>query len=449
MSSLEHPARHAARHASGYATAPWREALRPVRMQRVALTAGLDDLRAVLRRTGEAACVEIDRADSVAPAGNGADEVERYAAAAIRRGGTAALTGWCPAQQVTVLAAQLGEVGGTLVPLPTPRGVDPPTLLRDTGRGHRALSPLVRTFGTVPYADVDPTFAAGLTYVLMFGVMFGDVGHGALLACGAVALRSGRIRVLRNVRHLWPFVAGAGVAVMAAGLLYGEFFGPTGVVPTLWLAPLDQPMRLIEYAIGFGVVLLAAAYGMGTVNRWREGGPGRAVYAASGIAGSMLFLGAGVLAAGFYLRSGAVQIAGATAALLGLGAAGVGLAAAAPGGAGGGLQVGVELFDLVTRVGSNLVSFARLAAFGLTHAALGAMIWQGTRALAHVGPIALVAAVLLFAVGNAATFALEGLVAGVQAMRLEFYELFSRIFELEGRPFRPFRLSAPSREAAP
>jgi len=279
--------------------------------------------------------------------------------------------------------------------------------------------------------------------------MFGDVGHGALLVAGALLLRSGRIRALETARHLWPFVAAAGAVGMVAGLLYGEFFGPTGVVPTLWLSPVDQPMRLIEYAIGLGAVLLAGAYAVGILNRWREGGAGRAVYAVSGVAGSVLFLGAGTLAAGFYLRSGVVEITGAVTALLGIGAAGVGLAAAAPGGAAGGLQVGIGLFDLVTRTGANVVSFARLAAFGLTHAALGAVIWQGTTGLAHRGPIAVAGAVALFAVGNAATFTLEALVAGVQAMRLEFYELFSRIFELEGRPFRPFELSARPPEAAP
>jgi len=49
-------------------------------------------------------------------------------------------------------------------------------------------------------------------------------------------------------------------------------------------------------------------------------------------------------------------------------------------------------------------------------------------------------AVILFLVGNTATFALEGLVAGVQALRLEYYELFSRVFAGEGRPFSPWSI---------
>ena len=96
--------------------------------------------------------------------------------------------------------------------------------------------------------------------------------------------------------------------------------------------------------------------------------------------------------------------------------------------------------DLVLRLASNLVSFARLAAFGLTHAALGAVVWQATTALWAVGGPGSAGAVVVFLVGNAVTFALEGLVAAIQALRLEYYELFSRIFDTEGRPFRPWHV---------
>jgi V/A-type H+-transporting ATPase subunit I len=53
---------------------------------------------------------------------------------------------------------------------------------------------------------------------------------------------------------------------------------------------------------------------------------------------------------------------------------------------------------------------------------------------------------VLFATGNAAAFALEALVAGVQALRLEYYELFSRIFAGEGRPFSPWSIPLATKE---
>ncbi len=105
----------------------------------------------------------------------------------------------------------------------------------------------------------------------------------------------------------------------------------------------------------------------------------------------------------------------------------IGLLVETGGGAAGAMQAVVELFDTVVRLGSNVVSFARLAAFGLTHAALLGLVWQGTQALWGPGWRA-AAAVVLFVVGNVVTFGLEALVAGIQALRLEYYELFSRIF---------------------
>lgn len=459
------------------------EPMVPVRMRRVAIVAPCAALRDVLVRVADAGCIEIDLADGGGPqapqtapgsatrrlraaraepesallspvppnldalerAGRndllaGEAQIEERLGSAVRNGAVAALAGWCPAADVPATAERLAGAGGALVPLRTPRGVDPPTLLRGTGAVRRSFAGLVRTYGTVPYADLDPSVPAGVVYVVMFGMMFGDAGHGVLLLLAGLVLRLGRPRRAGPLRGLWPFVVGAGVTSTLAGVAYGEFFGPTGVLPVLWLNPLHEPLRLLAAAVGLGAVLLAAAYGAGIANRWREGGPSGALYALSGVAGAMLYLGLAVVGGALWLNHVGVLFAGAAIAGAGLVLAGSGLFAVTGGGPGGVVQVGVQLFDGVLRIGSNVVSFARLAAFGLTHAALGAIVWEGTTALARMGQAVLLAAVALFVVGNALAFALEALVAGVQALRLEFYELFSRVFEAQGRPFCPWRL---------
>ena len=126
-----------------------------------------------------------------------------------------------------------------------PVGSEPPTLLRRRGVG-RSFSPLVETYATIPYDDIDPTLFAGLAYVAMFGMMFGDVGHGALLVAIALLLRVGRPARFAQLRSVWPFLAAAGVSAATFGLLYGEFFGPTGVVPVLWLSPLEEPLPCFD-----------------------------------------------------------------------------------------------------------------------------------------------------------------------------------------------------------
>jgi len=411
----------------------WAERLRPVRMERVAVVAPAETLPEVLARVADAGTVELDEA-ATPEAG-----VREVGQAAVVRESVAALAGWAPADAVAGLAERLGGAGGTLVPLPRPRGVDTPTLLRSAGV-RRSLTPLVETYGTVPYADVDPTVVVAATYVLMFGMMFGDVGHGAMLLLAAAALWAGRPRRLARWRRAATLVAGAGVTSTLFGLLYGECFGPSGLVSVLWLSPLDHPVPLLLAALGVGAVLLAGAYALGTVNRWREGGLPVVLYAPSGIAGSMLFLGLGLVAGGLGLHRAWLLAAGAVVAAAGLTLAFTGFFVEAGGGGSGVAQASVELFDVVIRLGSNLVSFARLAAFGLTHAALGAVVWDAAAGLWRQGGAIAWAAAVVFVVGNALAFGLEALVAGVQALRLEYYELFSRVFLGQGRPFRPWHV---------
>jgi len=455
----------------------WLEVAAPLRMTRVALVAPAASLRDVLVTVAGVDAVEIDQRDGTPPSLGGAArrlqqagrpvtepalaaeppdlswleqagrydllageaQLEGHAAAAVRRSGAAALAGWVPADRLPDVTAEVTGAGGAVVPLRRPRWAEAPTLLR--GRGmRRSLTPLVQTYGTVPYADLDPSSLAWASYVLMFGMMFGDAGQGVLLVGVAVALRAGWPRWARRFRQAWPFVGGAGVAATVFGLLYGEFFGPTGLLPAIWLDPLSQPVTLLLAAVGAGVILLAGAYALGTVNRWREGGWPAALYAPSGIAGSVLFLGAGLAIAGWYAHQAVLLGIGGLAAVAALALALAGFLAAAGGGGTGLVQALVELGDMVIRLGSNVVSFTRLAAFGLTHAALGLLVWQGTRALWDRGGAAGAAAVAVFLAGTAVTFSLEALVAAVQALRLEYYELFSRVFVTQGRLFRPWHL---------
>ncbi|WIY00516.1 V-type ATPase 116kDa subunit family protein [Amycolatopsis mongoliensis] len=451
---------------------PLPESVQPTRMQRIALVAPADALRETLVSVAAAGVVDLDRPDRPEVAAGGpvcvpvlaatrpdpaeldragrADllageaELDEVASSAIRRGSAAALAGWCPVPAVPALAARLAEAGTAVVPMPPPRGIDPPTVLRPGGTVRRSFRPLISTYGTVPYPDVDPTLLAGVAYVLMFGMMFGDAGHGLLLIVVGALLWAGRPRMLARWRAAWPFVAGAGAASAGFGLLYGEFFGPTGVVPVLWLAPLDDPVRLLVAGVGVGAVLLAAAYAVAIVNRWREGGPQLALYASSGIAGAAVFLGLGGVSAGIFLGSLTVLVAGCVIGAAGLVLAGIGFKVGAGGGGAGVAQSAVELFDVIVRIGTNLISFARLAAFGLVHAALGSLVWDGTAGLWRPGGFLAVLAVVVFLLGNALSFALESLIAAIQALRLAFYELFSRIFETQGRPYRPwsFRVEA-------
>ena len=453
---------------------PWRDSLEPARMQRIAIIAPREDLRSVLVAVAASGLAELDVSadtgtgevarmlqrvgqgdsapallqdrpdlDALVEAGRndllaGEAQLEQRAAVAVDRGLVSAVAGWVPVDDAAELTNRLSALGAAVVPLPNPRGTDPPSLLHTRGRLNQPFAPIVDTYTTVPYRDIDPTAVAGVAFVFMYGMMFADAGQGLLLLIGGLMLRFGHPSRLARFRSAWLFITGAGLSAMFFGVLFGEFFGPTGVLPVLWVEPLEQPVLLLEVAIGIGAVLLSGAYAIGTMNRWREGGWRVAAVSATGLAGVAVFLGLGLLLLGAYTGIPWLTATGILVLIGGLVLTYIGLLAAAGGGGAGAAQAGVELFDGVLRLGTSLVSFARLAAFGLAHAALGAIVWQATTGLWSSGGPAMAAAVLVFVAGNTLTFVLQAVVAGVQALRLEYYELFSRVFVSEGRPFRPW-----------
>jgi len=457
---------------------PWPEQLVPVTMARVAVVAPDTRLRQVMVETADAGVFEPDppfgdhggpipgpgsptgpdaaeaeprlaeikrHPDDLAAEGRtdlalGEADLERRLDAAQHTGRTTVVTGWLSRDDVEALRSRLTPHGGAVAELTPPPGVMPPTAHSEHA-ATTALRPLVSTYATVPYRDLDPTWFAAIAYMAMFGMMFGDVGHGmALVVLGAATTRLHNSPIGR-LAPAAPFLVGAGIASIGFGFLYGEAFGPTGLVPTVWLRPLDEPETLLLAGLVGGSVLLAVTFVLAAVNRWREGGLPVALYAASGIGGSLLFAGTAALVGGLagsipWLWQAGVVIAAGGAVLVF-----VGLIVNAGKGASAIAQAVVEMFDTLLRLGSNVVSFTRLAAFGLTHAVITGVVWDGTVSLWNRASIVgFAAAVLLFAAGNLAAFTLGAMVGAIQALRLEYYEMFSRLFAREGRPFKPWHL---------
>ena len=179
------------------------------------------------------------------------------------------------------------------------------------GAARAPFRPLVQTYGTARYRDVDPTLFTAVSFVLMFGMMFGDAGHGLVLARLALWLRGRAPAGSRRYRHLWVIPFAAGLAAACFGVLYGELFGPTKVLPTLWLDPIDEPEPLLLLALAVGAVLLLVSYLIGIANRWRESGPPWRSSPSRASPGSRLRRRLILLAAGFYSRAFPAEIVGA------------------------------------------------------------------------------------------------------------------------------------------
>ena len=210
------------------------------------------------------------------------------------KGGLAALAGWVPKRQLDVLRETLDARfhGRYWLDLrePSPREItEVPSLVRYPA-WLRPYVPLVKSYGVPRYGEFDPALPFALTYLLLFGAMFGDIGHGAAIVLLSMVLAR------RLGRMAWVGIA-AGAVSMLFGLFYGSLFGYEDIIAPLWLSPLHDPIRVLTIAVAFGVgfivfTLLANAYNKGVAGRASE-----ALFDSAGLAGLAFYLGAvGVLA---------------------------------------------------------------------------------------------------------------------------------------------------------
>ncbi len=371
------------------------------------------------------------------------------------------LAGWVPAEGATALERRLRDatagrcVFSTAPPEKTPVE-EIPVLLRHPP-ALRPFEMLVTAYGVPSYHELEPTLFVALSYVLMFGMMFGDAGHGAVLAAGGLAaLLAGRARRIRDVGVLLLF---GGLSSMVFGALYGSCFGlPQLKHYALWRDPLEgDPMALMYTAVRFGVVMISLGLILNILNRFRRGDVVGGLLDKFGLVGLVFYWGMLTL----LLQYAALQSRGLVGLALVLFLA-LPIAAwslkeplefarrrQAPGPPEGGGGFGAALteslvgaLEAVLSYLANTISFVRLAAYAMSHAALLVATFMIAAEVRHLSLGGSALSVLVIIAGNLVALVLEGVVASVQALRLEYYEFFGKFFSGSGRAFEPFRLPA-------
>jgi V/A-type H+-transporting ATPase subunit I len=339
--------------------------------------------------------------------------------------------GWIPAPEVHRMTAALEQrlEHPLLVSARAPaRDERPlvPTLLQP----NRLLMPftaLVTQYGIPRYGEIDPSGVFAITFVLMFGMMFGDVGHGAVIAAAALALR-------RQLGKFTPFAVIAGGASAFFGFVYGSVFGFEHVLPPLWMSPLSDPILMLKLALGWGIGFLVLMTLLSVYNRLIEGDWLAALLDTHGVVNILLYAGLiwGIYSAfaggGFGLLP-ALLVWGSLLAL----AAYKWFESEAPR-AERIMVVLVETFETIMGNFSGTFSFLRVAAFSLNHVALALAVFTLAEMMSPTGSW------LMIIFGNLFILVLEGAIVAIQALRLEYYEGFTRFYSGDGREFRPLRL---------
>lgn len=313
----------------------------------------------------------------------------------------------------------------------------PPTKMKNNWL-FRPFEMLVKMYGVPSFNELDPTPFLSITYMFCFGFMFGDVGQGLILAVIGFILGKKGVELGKVLLRL-------GICSIFFGFMYGSVFGFETVIKAIWLRPFNEINTILLTAVVVGIGLLFVAYVYSIINKLRKKEIKEGVFGKNGICGFILYASIlGLL--GLYLG----VLPNATGLKLIL----IGIAI---------LMIvivlvreplvnyfskrkplyenevseyyvegGFELFEMLLGMLSNTLSFIRIGAFALTHVGLF-MAFQTLAVMAQNGVISM--GILI--VANLFIIVLEGLIVSIQALRLQYYELFSKYYTGDGTEFKP------------
>ena len=294
----------------------------------------------------------------------------------------------------------------------------------------RLLDPfkkLVNQFGVPRYGEVDPTPLFALSYTLMFGMMFGDVGHGAFIILAGFLFR-------KKVSGLFTFASFAGGSSILFGFLYGSLFGFEHLIPPLWMSPMSDPTQMLLIALIWGIGFLTITHLLSIANLLAIDQRAAALWSGRGVSG-LLFLFGGVFAAYRYMVDQQFALLELSSIFLPLGL----ILHYRWDTIEGGLneKILITLIEGVAKIINTLsatLSFLRVAAFSLNHVALAAAVFTLAEMMDPLGHT------ITFILGNLFIIVLEGGIVAIQCLRLEYYEGFSRFFSGKGERFTPLKM---------
>lgn len=374
--------------------------------------------------------------------------IRRYAA---RYNDNFILTGWVPADREPDLRRALGQLESveyTFENAEEEMSHSPPVALKNK-KIFKPFEFFVDMYGLPSYDEVDPTPFVAITYVLLFGIMFGDLGQG--ICVSIVGWLMWKFKKMKLGKALIP----CGISSAIFGTVFGSVFGFEHVLDPFYrnVFGLDEkPIEVMEpnttnliiySAVGIGMLLVVVAILINIYSCLRRRHWENALFGPNGLAGLVFYVSL-VVGFGGQLIFG-WQIVN-TAYVLGLIVLPIvviffrevlgGLLERRsdwkPESWGNFLmQNFFEVFEYLLSYATNTMSFLRVGAFVLVHAGMMLVVFTLAEMTSGIGYI------LIAVVGNVFVMGLEGLLVGIQVLRLEFYEMFSRFFDGDGRPFHP------------
>jgi vacuolar-type H+-ATPase subunit I/STV1 len=331
-----------------------------------------------------------------------------------------------------------------------------PTMLKPAPKFLEAFEKLTFSFGYPKPDEINPVFIMAITFPLLFGIMFADVGQGTILVVGGLVLSYFRRRIKTEevgdiIRYL---LVGSGLIILCGissiffGFLFGEFFGPSGIIHPISLGeigpfhiggfdPMLEPVNMLRLSIFVGVALLSFSLILRIVNNVRNSEFRRALIS---VAWVWLLLGGFTLWVYWGGISNLTRWFGEGIfmfiALIVLPVLIMIITTATTESLMSGIQFSTEI--LIESL-DHTISFGRLAALSLTHSALNYMFLI----IGGAGhSIFSLQSIPIIMVGTVLALTIEGLIIFVHTLRLHWVEWLPSFYSGRGIPFKPIKLNS-------
>ncbi|MHA2230995.1 MAG: V-type ATPase 116kDa subunit family protein [Candidatus Hodarchaeales archaeon] len=370
---------------------------------------------------------------------------------------TVYLEAWVPKRYLEKVTNEIKKItkGKCIIEAKPPKSEDQvPTIIKPLPRFFEAFEKLTYSLGYPRPEEVNPVLLMAITFPFLFGIMFADVGQGAiLLTVGFILLYfRGKVDIDKVGDIMRYFIVSGGLFVLCGisaiifGFLFGEFFGPSGVLHPITVAtigpfqiggfdPMHEPLSMLRFAIFIGVIMLSLGLVLRVVNNIKKRIPKSALISSCWI---WLLLGGFIM----WIYWGGISnitrwFAEGTLMFLGLIVSPVvliGIVTATSGSIMEGIDFSIEV--LIESL-DHTISFSRLAALFLTHTALNQMflIIAGVE-----NGVFTLQSIPIIMIGSLLALSIEGLIVFVHCLRLHWVELFPEFYSGKGIPFKPLKV---------
>ena len=331
--------------------------------------------------------------------------------------------GWVPAREVKMLESRLGKATGEriFVEAELPHHDEKVPVKLDNPKSAKPFEFFMNLYALPKYGEIDPTLFMFVTFPLFFGFILGDVGYGLVSFFLLLWLKE----KIPGAAKLVNVVIPAAVSSIVFGFLFGEVFGferAFGMEFPRLISRVHDINTMLFIAVTVGLLHINLGFVLGFINELNHKGFFKAF--AAKLSWIILQIGAAVIALSATGRINVPVHAGIV-----LVAASIIL-----------IYIGESMRGIIEIPGllSNLLSYARLMAVGLSSVSLAVVINDMAKEVANAGLVGMAASVLLLFVGHTMNLAL-GLLGGfLQSLRLHYVEFFTKFFEGGAAPFKPF-----------